>query len=95
MATVFRLLEVSPQHLPAELRDTDALRAGLRPIGGATVDRVQYGWLIYLPIGEKDEVAALSGTLQTLVIHADHYGARYILIDEEHDTLDGDLPSFP
>ena len=77
MTTIYRMLDASTAHLPA------TLRADLNEQPGLTVDRRQFGWLLFVPEDIDD-------TVETVL--ADTAQARGIDDDNE---IDPDIDGIP
>jgi hypothetical protein len=87
MATVFSVLEVSHNHVP------DEIRYRLDELDGVTVDRLSYGWMIFVP-KQADGDIALHPALEELFAHARRYRCRYVIVDIEADDDDPELPIY-
>lgn len=83
MAKVFRVIEISTRHLPPDLRTT------LSTVAGMSVDSTHYGWVIWVPDPQHDEVQRPE--IRELHEHARRYKCRYIILDAEIDDIDPEL----
>lgn len=86
MALVFSVLEVSPNHVP------DEIRYKLDELEGVTADRLGYGWLLFVP--KENDLAPVHPALEELFAHARRYKCRYVIVDSEADQDDPELPIY-
>jgi hypothetical protein len=94
--TIFRMLDLSTAHLPAEIRDE------LNQYEGLVADERRYGWLLLVPEDIDKHIAEcepedLNELIPLEVIRiwrkAAEHGCQYVLLDQDASIVDG-LPTY-
>jgi hypothetical protein len=88
--TIFRMLDASTGHLPADVREN------LNGYEGVIATERKYGWLLWVPEDTQERVEEYPDTpasVAALWRVANDNDCQYVLLDADADEVDG-LPMY-